>query len=620
MRFVSLALEHFLSFRKRQEIPLADLGLVQVRGENRLSQAMDSNGAGKSALWSALSWCDFGETLPMRDGKVFRAGEVACRFTEERCVVEHVLAVDGRERVITRCQRPFELLLDGRKAEQAEVTQLLGYGPALFRNAIVFGQETFERFARADQGSAMKMLDEIQGVSFKEALDRAKAWRDEWQRRIFDLTREASRLETQRTSAERQIVELEAAYKSFAADKAARIAAAEARARAAQRRFDDAAARLAALLGKASAAKRLREKWERVRAVKAEYEALHAAQVEADRQVGLALAKIEELGEQVEALVHDGVCPTCRGDVSDAGVVRRRFSPDLKRAQARRAQAEVAAAAACKAERAKAAELERHLKSLPGVTEQTVAAMEAEAGEAAVRRAEAEKSQAGMDLAAAKQAVETERGARWDGQAALAAVHKERTDAERALAVNVKDQAKATATVRAAEYWVEAFGDRGLRSLLFDSVAGFLNERVAHHLAILAAGEAEVEISALRPLKGGAVKEQLTTAVRWAWGAGVYGGSSAGQGSRVDLAQFAALQDLAERRSARPFPLKIFDEPECHVDARGKEILAGWIMREARQRGTAFVTTHDSDLLGALTTDGEWVVILDKDGSRVEVG
>jgi len=47
MKFVKLELGHFGPFRARQELPLADLGLVLVRGRNMISAAADDNGAGR---------------------------------------------------------------------------------------------------------------------------------------------------------------------------------------------------------------------------------------------------------------------------------------------------------------------------------------------------------------------------------------------------------------------------------------------------------------------------------------------------------------------------------------------------------------------------------------------
>jgi DNA repair exonuclease SbcCD ATPase subunit len=511
-------------------------------------------------------------------------------------------------------------LLDGRKAEQAEITQLLGFGPALFRHAVVFGQESLERFARAEQGAAMRMLDEIQGVSFREALDRAKAWRDEWQRKANALVADATVLTARQAMAARQAGELEAARASFDRDRRAVVEELHRQLGDAEIAVGAAETALAETRRRIQEAKRLKEKLARLDELRAELDSITK---EVDR---LAFVRDRERdaaksgAEALSALLGRGKCPTCRQSFEGAGgkAVRQAFRADLEAAQKRVRDAENALVAPQERSRKKAAEIERHLKALGKLTQEQLALAARDADDRLVDWAAEALARARQETARLAEKVVSEQGQTWDGQAALDAAARDRDEAAVALAENAREQTKAAATVRAAEYWVEAFGDRGLRSLLFDSVAGFLNERTAHHLAVLAAGEAAVEMSALKPLKGGTVREGLTTAVRWDWGAGTYAGNSSGQGGRVDLAQFMAIQDLAEQRSARPFPLRVFDEPEAHFDARGKEILAGWIAREARRRGTAFVTTHDADLLGALEPDREWVVVLDRDGARVE--
>src|SRR5260370_25734841 len=108
-----------------------------------------------------------------------------------------------------------------------------------------------------------------------------------------------------------------------------------------------------------------------------------------------------------------------------------------------------------------------------------------------------------------------------------------------------------------AEYWVEAFGDRGIRSLLVDGVADYVNDRVRGHLEVLAAGEATMTMSSQTGLKKGGAKERISFTPIWSWGGATKDDGSGGQDRRMDLAVFAAVQDLSENRSAQPFPLKI---------------------------------------------------------------
>jgi Fe-S cluster assembly ATPase SufC len=85
----------------------------------------------------------------------------------------------------------------------------------------------------------------------------------------------------------------------------------------------------------------------------------------------------------------------------------------------------------------------------------------------------------------------------------------------------------------------------------------------------------------------------------------------------MDLAVFAALQDVAESRISRPFSLKVFDEAADALDARGTECFGEWIRGQARARGSAFLITHNTALSSMIVPDREWVVVLDKHGSRI---
>ena len=101
------------------------------------------------------------------------------------------------------------------------------------------------------------------------------------------------------------------------------------------------------------------------------------------------------------------------------------------------------------------------------------------------------------------------------------------------------------------------------------------------------------------------------------WGGAAAGSGSHGQDRRVDLALFAALQDLAESRSARPFPFRVWDEPGDALDSTGRELFARWVQAEARARGTGFLVTHAPELAESVRADRTWTVVLEKDGATV---
>jgi DNA repair exonuclease SbcCD ATPase subunit len=203
----------------------------------------------------------------------------------------------------------------------------------------------------------------------------------------------------------------------------------------------------------------------------------------------------------------------------------------------------------------------------------------------------------------------------WDSAHALAALHASLVAARADLKKLPTQIAKHERFIVMASYWVDAF-NRDIRSYLMQAVSGYVSERLAHHLRALAAGEVRSELS-IETVRG---RERPTLSSVWDWGANDYTGSSSGQDRRVDLAMFAALQDLAEYRNARSkFPVRVIDEPSDALDMRGQEALAQWVREEASTRHTTLCITHNENFAAMLEPNHIWTVILDNDGSHVEI-
>ena len=621
MKFLTLELENLRTFVKPVRLPLADLGLVVIRGDNRVSASCTDNGVGKTGLLHGLSWALFGKDL---DGA--GAADVACRFNDAPGRAE--LCMDGGWRIERHC-RPTDLLVfqngvcrDKGEAEQA-IQDALGWGWQTFRTGVVFGQGGLNRFAAAAQSDKMKLFDEMLGMDFRVPLDRAKAWRDDWSRRLDDALAEAGEFKAVLERDLVQIYDLENAFDEFKTGKASRLKAAEAVLDRVNREVVDPALKAVdAVKERAKEARRLREKWDRAKALQAEVDKLLRAHDGAEILAAQARDEVTEVGGEVENLVHEGGCPTCLRPIKDKTEierVRKLFAPRLKAAQVALKAAATTADAAQERVQEASAVLERHVKAIPGVDERVVARAEMEGGLAAVERSRAQLEQAYRQRTEAQAALKAERDRAWEGQAALDAARRQYATSVAGLEENEKAQKKARLTVAAAEYWVEAFGDRGIRALMFESNADFLNARLSAHLETLTAGEAVAAFSALEELKKGGARERLNLLAEWDWGAKGYKPASEGQKQRLNLAVFLALQDVSEQRSARPWPLRAWDEPEAHLDERGREMFCAWVAREARARGTGLLITHSSEVAAMLEPDSTWTVVLEKTGARVEI-
>jgi len=69
VRLLKLTIQNFMSIRYA-EVNLANQGLVLLQGVNQDSPAFDSNGAGKSSIFEALTYVLFEKTIRGLAGKV----------------------------------------------------------------------------------------------------------------------------------------------------------------------------------------------------------------------------------------------------------------------------------------------------------------------------------------------------------------------------------------------------------------------------------------------------------------------------------------------------------------------------------------------------------------------
>lgn len=613
MKIVDMEIRNFLSFREPALLPMSDLGLVLVKGDNRISRAADSNGAGKSSIFSALAWALYGETL-----NGLKADAVVCRFGTGETNVSLRIEDERGAWSIIRGRRPNRLSIADERGfvdssdPQVYIVDRIGMGFRTFRNAVIFGQGAFERFAQADQADQLRMLDEIQGLDFRGALDRAKTWKDESHKRLGELQQEANSLSLEIDSQDRMAADLVIAHNAFSSSKQVRISEAE-------ERVTEARSALASMeedIKKATEAKgkidRLRKAIENRRSIENKRRLAENSISTLDAYISTAEAEIKDFESKLVELSQVTSCPTCY----------QKVSPDvIKKTVGKLIEDEQKALAQHRKERKEQEKIieqaDKTLEMVGADPVEELGRMQALAqnlpGMIGARKPLQEK------VAAALREVEKEKAAEWEGAGALKAAQTALAETRSRITEVQRLIKRAVVTFRVAEYWVEAFGDRGIRSLLVDSVAGFLNERLQDHLSVLAGGEAKTMVSAQTQLKGGGARERLSVSSVWAWGGAEKGSGSAGQDRRIDLALFASLQDLAESRAARPFPLRIWDEPGDALDGRGQELFVSWVSREARLRGTGFLVTHSAQLAEAVVPDQTWTVILDRNGSRVEM-
>src|SRR5690606_35072096 len=96
IKFISLHIENFLSVSKA-DLDLDGQGLVLIEGVNEDDPSAQSNGAGKSSIVDAISWCLYGETARGVSGD-----SVVNLKTGKGTLVSMIVMIDGKQYNIRR--------------------------------------------------------------------------------------------------------------------------------------------------------------------------------------------------------------------------------------------------------------------------------------------------------------------------------------------------------------------------------------------------------------------------------------------------------------------------------------------------------------------------------------
>lgn len=138
--FDTLTIENFKTFIGKHTLKLtgSHAGLRFVRGRNDLEPHLGSNGAAKSSLFDALTWCLYGRTVDdLRTPDVIPWEEW---HVKEATCVKVSIYVNERRRVISRSTQPNKMLLDGLETDQDAINNLLGISFLVFSHTVLFGQ------------------------------------------------------------------------------------------------------------------------------------------------------------------------------------------------------------------------------------------------------------------------------------------------------------------------------------------------------------------------------------------------------------------------------------------------------------------------------------------------
>lgn len=584
--------QNFLGIGPKQTLKLAGQGLVLIEGENRMAKKARSNGAGKSTVPEAITYVSTGETLR----KFQTADGIINKRAGKDCLLEMHGNRDGKSFTITRGRRVknknvLDFIFNGKnltaqgdpKETQRIIRQYLGIEYDLFTNTVIFdGQDDKFRFTRLGDAAQKALLDKLLGIeALGSALRYVKAEASTHEASIEKYTARIdsydATLETLRGALKSQKHERLKELKEKLAKAQDEIEKFELIDEPSDKELEVAKDEEMALLAKYN--KKLAEAAEAKANVKATNEKHRKLAAEAD-----ALAKRYKAARALKAGER---CEECGSEIAKealtAHAVKLHNAFSAKEVEGNDSALEIVEwqRKAEHAERdavvlsSKVSDAQHYLEKLVRRSHQAESSKrefsELEARLADLRaRIKSEKRAKSPVLAKLKERIsETKR---------------DRRDAR--LARKVAKRTKAH-----YDFWIEGFGNAGVKSHYLDYVVPLLNERARRYASQLADG-ITVEFSSQRQLANGQMRDRFEVEVDNAHGSDEYGGNSGGEKRKADIIVARALQSLQEDRAGTSFNIAVWDECFESLDETSSEAVMSMLQAEARTRSSIFVVSH----------------------------
>lgn len=150
-------------------------------------------------------------------------------------------------------------------------------------------------------------------------------------------------------------------------------------------------------------------------------------------------------------------------------------------------------------------------------------------------------------------------------------------------------------------FWVEGFGNQGLRSFLIESEIHAVNVKASTYAQRLLGTGATVQISATTQLKTKDVQRDKLSIVATIPGCSTtYASASKGQKRRLDLALLLAFRDIVADRSAGAFRQFFADELFDGLDQTGTEYVVELLREIAARDCPVILVTHNLQLKSAV--------------------
>lgn len=619
MKPVALRITNFRGFKKTQTFDFAGVpGLYFLQGINESEPRLGSNGAGKSTVWDALTWCLQGKTP-----RGLKAGDVCNWEAGKGCVVEFdcLIGRDSNPVTVRRTWGPIKWeLIAGKTGIIHDLTKQdnnpvindpwgLRLDFAAFLNTVLLAQQQ-PMFLDMKAGAQAELFAEVLGL-------------ERWLEYAQEAGKRASNEEASGRSLDRAVGALEAELASLVREDVESLHRVWEEGRT--KRIDDLGMQYEqviendftkedlakaeevelnarAYLHKVRISAGDEKQWARVRADVSD------CKIMADAE----MREVRRLEDEAFALEQDEPCPTCG---------QRLPKSEWKAAVAAAARKVAQAVKKCRDIQAqhKAAEVTWEAGTKEWEAARIAEGEAADAVDAAVkavteaRRARAQSEQWLDDVEAEAEARKNQanpfKAMRQRHIARLAELDDEIEATRKAL-----DVSDARRSMYA--YWVKGFKE--LRLSLIAEAIDELEVEVNSCVDALGLIGWELQFQVDRENKGGGISRGFsvyvksphsTAPVPWeSW--------SGGEAQRLRVAAQMGLADLIRSRTGATIPLEVWDEPTAGLSPGGVDDLLEALRERAINEGReVWIVDHRTHAFGGF--DGGATIIKTPSGSRV---
>jgi len=601
-------------------------GLVLIEGIVKDAVGTDSNGAGKTSLFDAITWCAFAKTM-----RGLKGDEIINEFLEQGYTfVKETWELDDEEELIIERYRKHSEYKDdlrvtysgtdisGPTAQEA-IEGLLGISFNVFTHSIMFGQE-IAKFGSLGDVDRKKLLDEILDLEVLERAQRvAKLEIKDLEDKVLARTALWHIKNTELETKQKDLVDYEqrnTEYKKVHAEELADLKLRLKDARVDQRELGDS---LKASCGELDvdnkALKKLSEQLILIDKKEKEIDSKEGKDKDSKEKIlTVAHNEVFRIQKEITAVKNLDIgvkCPTCRQPITSEHRISVLKELAIRQAKAIKSEEEAKKVYDAAVITFGAAKLKVEMEKDKLTMRKTLCTQDKDKVNKEIGRLSILVGAKDNEVTALSSRVENKGLEKNPYRDLIKKVNNELLVLDKDLDILGEEIAGVNSQISVLEFWKWGFGPAGLKSHILESITPMLNEIADKFSAGLTGGDIRIQFQTREQLKSrDDFAEKFGFSVTLPKGGSSYKHCSAGEKRRIDLIIMFSLQSLLEAVTGFTSNIVFYDEVFDHLDATGREFVLELLAEEATKRETVFVITQET----ALRDYFQSVITVEKEG------